>query len=188
MNIKKLKKLHLGCGSRYLPGYIHIDIDDYDHIDFNTSINDLNMFKNNSVNEIYSSHALEYFDIFEVEHVLEEWKRVLCSGGLLRIAVPDFANLNKVYQQTKDIKNVIGPIMGRWPISDERIIFHKQIFDEDSLKKLLEKKGFINIQRWNFSDLQIIDPDYDDHSRAYFPHMDFENGIHLSLNIICEKP
>ena len=83
MNIKELKKLHLGCGNRYLPGYIHIDIDNYEHIDINSSINDLNMFKDNSVNEIYSSHSLEYFDIFEVEDVLEEWKRVLCSGGIL---------------------------------------------------------------------------------------------------------
>ena len=188
MNIKELKKLHLGCGNRYLPGYIHIDIDNYEHIDINSSINDLNMFKDNSVNEIYSSHSLEYFDIFEVEDVLEEWKRVLCSGGILRLAVPDFENLNKVYEKTKKIKNVIGPIMGRWPISNERILYHKQIFDEESLKNLLEKKGFIKIRRWDFGELRALDPNYDDHSRAYFPHMDFENGIHLSLNIISEKP
>ena len=30
-------------------------------------------------------------------------------------------------------------------------------------------------------------PDYDDHSQAYFPHMDKENGIHVSLNLECVK-
>ena len=28
---------------------------------------------------------------------------------------------------------------------------------------------------------------YDDHSQAYFPHMDKENGIHVSLNIQGQK-
>jgi predicted SAM-dependent methyltransferase len=27
-------KLHLGCGKRYIPGFIHIDLADYPHIDY----------------------------------------------------------------------------------------------------------------------------------------------------------
>ena len=30
-------------------------------------------------------------------------------------------------------------------------------------------------------------PDYDDHSQAYFPHMNKESGIHVSLNLSCIK-
>lgn len=181
-------KLHLGCGKRYLRGYTHVDIDEFDHIDINTSIDDLNMFDSNSVDEIYTSHALEYFDVNEILDVLKEWKRVLKPGGDLRIAVPDFENLNKVYLKTGEIGDVIGPIMGRWPISQDRIIYHKQIFDEKKLKSLLTSCGFVSISRWSFEDLLEIDENYDDHARAYFPHMDFSNGIHLSLNLICKKP
>lgn len=180
-------KLHLGCGKRYLTGFTHVDLDEYDHIDVNTSIDNLSMFESNSVDEIYSSHALEYFDVYEVLDVLNEWNRVLKQGGALRIAVPDFQNLTKVYLETGDIEKVIGPIVGRWPISQDRVIYHKQIFDEKKLSSILTSCGFEDISRWNFEDLLEIDKNYDDHSRAYYPHMDFLKGIHLSLNLICKK-
>ena len=46
---------------RYLPGYIHIDINKFDHVDFISSVDDLNMYENDTVDEIYA-HLLEYFD------------------------------------------------------------------------------------------------------------------------------
>jgi len=182
-----MKKLHLGCGKRYLPGYIHVDIDELDHVDVITTVENLSMFESNSIDEIYASHVLEYFDVVQVNDVLQEWYRVLKTKGKLRLAVPDFHNLVKLYTQTKDIRNVIGPIIGRWKISQNRTIFHKQIFDENSLKNLLNENGFGNTRFWKIEELQENDANYDDHSMAYFPHLDFENGIHLSLNLISEK-
>ncbi len=55
-------KLHLGCGQRFIEGYIHIDIDDFQHIDYKTSIDNLSMIENDSCDLIYASHVLEYFD------------------------------------------------------------------------------------------------------------------------------
>ncbi len=187
MNINKEKKLHLGCGERYLEGYIHVDINTFDHIDYLTKVDDLSMFENDSVNEIYASHVLEYFDIFESIDVLKEWKRVLIPGGELRLAVPDFNKLIKVYSQTQNIGDVIGPIIGRWELNNTEKIYHKQIFDEKSLTELLSKSGFKNINLWDWREFIKDHPGFDDHSQAYFPHMDKENGIHVSLNIVCEK-
>ena len=31
-------KLHLGCGKRYIPGYVHVDAVDYPHVDQVSSI------------------------------------------------------------------------------------------------------------------------------------------------------
>ena len=42
-------KLHLGCGKKYLPEYIHIDKDTEEHIDYSVNINDLSMFSDSSV-------------------------------------------------------------------------------------------------------------------------------------------
>ena len=74
-------KLHLGSGSRYLEGYLHVDIADYEHIDIKSSVDKLNTIDNDTVDEIYASHVLEYFDRNEVESVLNEWKRVLKKEG-----------------------------------------------------------------------------------------------------------
>ena len=89
-------KLHLGCGKRYIEGFTHIDLAKYDHIDFEMPVDKLNIFSNNSIDEIYASHVIEYFDRDKVKIVLEEWYRVLKPGGLLRLAVPNFNSLIKV--------------------------------------------------------------------------------------------
>ena len=65
---KKIMKLHLGCGERYLEGYTHIDLADFEHIDYKMPVDNLSIFENNSIDEIYASHVVEYFDRDEVNY------------------------------------------------------------------------------------------------------------------------
>ena len=46
-------------------------------------------FPDGSVDEIFSSHALEHLGKFDVARVLREWHRVLRPGGKLTVRVPD---------------------------------------------------------------------------------------------------
>ena len=180
-------KLHLGSGSRYLKGYLHVDIADYEHIDIKSSVDKLNTIDDDTVDEIYASHVLEYYDRNEVESVLNEWKRVLKKDGVLRIAVPNFETLIEVYQETDEIEKILGPLYGKWNLTDGSFIYHKTVYDKKSLTELLERIGFFDIKLWDWREVFKNNPDYDDHSQAYFPHMDKENGIHVSLNIQCKK-
>ena len=79
-------KLHLGCGKRYIPGFVHIDLVDYEHIDYHNSIDDLSLFEDNSVDLIYTCHVLEHFHRNRIPTVLNEWYRVLKINGTLRIS------------------------------------------------------------------------------------------------------
>ena len=89
-------KINMGCGWRnFGDDWIHIDGGDYDHLDY-TDITKLEL-KDESVDLIYASHVIEYFDAVEVEPLLLEWKRVLKKDGILRIAVPDFESIMKLY-------------------------------------------------------------------------------------------
>lgn len=186
-----MTKLHLGCGPRYIPGFIHVDLADFPHIDHKHDISDLPMFSDSSVDLIYCSHALEYFDRIEALQVLKEWYRVLKKNGVLRIAVPDFEAIVKVYQKYKDLEHqgILGPLYGRMVVNtgekNEKILYHKTVYDFDSLKKLLESVGFKNVKKYDWR--KTIHKDYDDYSQSYIPHMDKEHGILISLNVEATK-
>ena len=180
-------KLHLGSGKRYLEGYIHVDLSDHEHIDYKQSIDDLKIFEDNSVEEIYASHVFEYFDLEHAKVVLAEWKRVLIKGGILRLAVPDFDNLLKVYEKTSDIEKILGPLFGKWEITKENYSYHKVVYNNKLLTSILEEAGYKNVKQWDWRIVFRENKDYDDHSQAYFPHMDKENGIHVSLNLQAQK-
>jgi predicted SAM-dependent methyltransferase len=180
--------IHVGCWTRNIPGFINVDLVDLPHIHHKRNIDDLSVFEDNSADLIYSSHNFEYFDRVDAKRVLAEWRRVLKPGGLLRLAVPDFEKLIHIYQQTGDIHKILGPLFGRMGIhtsTGDQTIYHKTVYDFNSLKLLLEESGFGNVRRYDWR--ETIHRNYDDHSQAYFPHMDKENGILLSLNIETNK-
>jgi len=180
--------LHLGCGKRRLPGFVHVDLADFPHIDYRHDVRTLPMFADDSAALIYACHVLEYFDRVEVRDVLAEWRRVLEPGGTLRLAVPDFAALAEVYRATGDLALVHGPLFGRMEIATPegpRTVYHRTVYDEASLRATLEAAGLSNVRRWDWR--QTVHRDHDDFSQAYVPHMDKDRGRLISLNLEADK-
>lgn len=176
-------RVHLGCGERYIPYFdVHIDLADLPHINFKQDIRNLPMFSDEVVDLIYCSHALQYLDLYDVYFALKEWWRVLKKGGILRLAVPDFAGIVKVYQEYGTIME--GPIYGPM-LQGDKIIRHKVMYDFSSLRSILELVGFRDVKRYDWR--KTIHKDYDDFSQAYFPHMDKEGGVLVSLNVEATK-
>ena len=177
-------KIHMGCGKRdFGRGWFNIDGADFPHIHWHdaTSI----PFNNNSVDLIYCCHMLPFFDRQEVVPVLLEWKRVLNPGGILRLAVSDFETIAKLYSNGKySLSNFLGPMFGKWEMNG-KYVYEKTIYDYVSLKELLNSIGMRNIRRYN--QFETEHSQFDDHSFAFLPHMDFTNGICISLNVECDK-
>lgn len=63
--------------------------------------------------------------------------------------------------------------------------FHYQTYDFQRLKDLLQHAGFSEVERYDWRD--FLPEGYDDYSRSYLPHMDFEQGRLMSLNVIAKK-
>lgn len=175
-------KLHLGCGEKHIPGFVHVDIRDHPHIDFRVPVNALDFASDDSVDLIYASHVLEHFGRHELDQVLREWFRVLRKGGILRLAVPDFGAVSKRYQETGELGELIGLVCGG---QHNQYDFHKMIFDEKLLRERLRQTGFLSISRY---DWRNIDHAWlDDYSQAYLPHMDKQRGQLMSLNLEAVK-
>lgn len=178
-------KLHLGCGEKYLDGWIHIDLSHYPHIDYPShDIATLPMFEDNVISEIYAAHVFEYFSREKAIEVLKEWHRVLEFGGTLRLSVPDFQSLVSVYIQHGNLTLIHGLLFGNMKVENKEF-WHRTVYDEASLSTLLLATGFRSIYRWDWRD--FFPPDYDDYSAAYIPHMDFEHGTLVSLNLVGVK-
>ena len=87
----------------------------------------------------------------------------------------------KIYSKNKDLSQLIGFLSGG---QKDEYDFHYINFDIHILEKILNACGFDDIQKYNSHDFL---GDNDDYSKAYIPHMDFEKGELMSLNIICKK-
>lgn len=182
-------QLHLGCGRRFIPGFIHVDVADAPHIDHVNDISTLPMFGDGSVDVIYCCHAFEYFDRVEARRVLEEWRRVLRPGGVLRLAVPDFEALVEVYRRHDDLSLIAGPLFGRIAVHTphgDKVLYHRTTYDFRTLCQTLESAGFDNVRRYDWR--ETVHKDHDDFSQAYVPHMDKQNGLLISLNVEAENP
>lgn len=176
-------KLHLGCGKRHIPGFVHVDAIPFPHVDYVRDVTDLSCFETDSCDLIYACHLVEHFPRNGVDEVLKEWQRVLRPGGVLRIAVPDLEATCEVYSQTKNLALVIGPLYGR---QDHPHNFHYNVFDFATAKRVLEGIGFVDVRLWDWRKTEHAE--IDDLSQAYIPHMDKENGRLISLNVECTKP
>lgn len=175
-------KLHLGCGEKYIEGFVHIDMLEYEHIDHKSSLEELNFIESNSVEYIYASHVLEHFSRDSIEQVLSEWLRVLQPCGVLRVAVPDFQAITSRYQMTGNLEELLGLLIGG---QKDKYDWHGMVFDFNLLCSYLKKVGFKHVTRYDWRLTEHAD--LDDYSQAYLPHMDKETGQLMSLNVEAIK-
>jgi|TARA_B100000902_G_scaffold368748_1_gene392340 predicted SAM-dependent methyltransferase len=175
-------KLNVGCGERDFGGdWIHIDGHKFSHV--NSDDIWLKEYQNDIVDLLYTSHFIAYFDREEIVTLLKRWREVIKPGGKLRIATPDFKQIafnTNIYS----LDNFVGPLYGKWNMNGE-YIYHKTVYDFGSLKKLLLSVGFKDVKRYDWR--ETSHSEFDDHSQAYLPHMDKENGTLISLNMECVK-
>jgi predicted SAM-dependent methyltransferase len=179
-----LMKFNIGCGKRNFGNdWIHVDGGNYNHL--NSSDIFISTYEDNSADLIYASHLIEYFNRDEVLPLLRRWKEVLKPNGVLRLAVPNFEIFAKLYIKGEySLDSFLGPLYGKMEMV-ENTIYHKTTYDFTSLKKLLKTIGMKEIKKYDWR--QTEHSEFDDHSQAYLPHMNKENGLLMSLNVECIK-
>ena len=103
-------------------------------------------------------------------------------GGILRLAVPDFEAVVEEYLNSKNLDRLQSFLHGGHKYEQD---YHYQTYDFIRLSNILKKAGFSKVETYDWK--EFLPPDYDDYSRSYLPHMDFEHGRLMSLNVIATK-
>lgn len=83
-------KLHLGCGTKKLEGWINIDSVEACKPDLVHDISQPLPYDDQTADEVLAEDLLEHFDKYLRYVVFYEWVRVLKVGGTLTLQVPDF--------------------------------------------------------------------------------------------------
>lgn len=140
-------KIHLGAGPINIQGWVSVDARQAPHIHLRSEGFALNEFANGTISEIYMCHVLEHFSFEEVSEILRNFHKKLKVDGVLRLSVPDFDRLVRVYQANgNNLELIKFALMGG---QDYAHNFHKCVFNHDALAELLAACGFEHMTEWN---------------------------------------
>ena len=155
-------KLHLGCGSVILDGWVNIDAEPYKNKVVAMKLPaGLKKFKNDSARYIYVSHLLEHLEYrTEALELVRECHRVLIPGGILRIVVPGIERIIRAYvNNDEDFFKVQKELHPSWCATKlEHLMYalqqdgeHKYGYDFETISKLFSQGGFKKITNSDYN-------------------------------------
>ncbi len=152
-------KLHLGCGSRRVDGWLNLDMNRKG--DLTLDLREPLPFAEGSATAVYSEHTLEHFyREHDAPNLLKECHRVLVPGGLVRVTVPDSETYLQYYMgnlpqdEAETLKRSHLRFGGtRMDVVNSAFRWkhqHHYMYDFETLEDLLEEAGFVEIVRRDF--------------------------------------
>ncbi len=172
--------LNLGCGNRIVSRYINADMFygfkflREDKLDLQWQLDLRYKLSCNSdiFDGIYSEHTLEHLYPNQAQNLLLELHRVMKSGSIIRITVPDIEKYVDFY--SANYKNLdIDRFNEKYCSGCSAIrnitqnYFHVSTWNLQELKKYLKNAGFIDIKRMSYGKTQDERLRLDLESRAY---------------------
>ncbi len=146
-------KLHLACGGDRWQDFVNVDLYPESEGSTDTSrigcvadvfadIRELGL-PDNSVDEIFCSHALEHFPRWVGAELLADWLRMLKKGGRLHLETPDFWRSVLWLFHPRRQKRKLGRDMfygNQWDELDYET--HRYLWTARELKEILVLVGF----------------------------------------------
>ncbi len=142
-----LMRLNWGCGGQGEPGWVNSDLKEGPGIDLTCDIRDGLPVDDETFDYVVSVHALSMLPYPAVVDALQELRRVLRPGGVLRLVLPDLDKGIDAYRRGDATYFLV-------PDSDERTLSGKAIvhllwygwstllFTEEFAIDLLDRAGF----------------------------------------------
>lgn len=166
------RRLHLGCGTNLLPGWLNTDSSRNDSPTLYLDVTERMPLPDASIDYILAEHIIEHIDRHDAEFMLRECHRVLRPNGVLRVGTPDLPKYLALYAGTPDEigRECIREIGDRWikpgfhraakyapaagncgPVYVVNDIFlnyeHRFIYDQALLQAMMQDAGFTTCLR-----------------------------------------
>ena len=89
-------RLHLGAGTHRPPGWVNVDVLGMSP-DLHWDLRRRLPFPDGAADAVFLEHVLEHFALAAGLDLLDECRRVLAPGGIVRVGVPDFGRYLESY-------------------------------------------------------------------------------------------
>ncbi len=179
-------KLHVGCGTRRVEGWLNVDVVGSEH-DIDLAAGNL-PWQDNSFRVITAQQVVEHLELNdELIPLLRELKRIATINGEIWLSCPDMAKVCQAYIDNRGTDMVVDR-QQRWsrfslngaPTQQMvNVLFHqdgqhKNLYDFELLKWALEQAGFVDIRR-------TCEDEFIDH----FPEFPRRNDDYHSLYVVA---
>ncbi|HZO58288.1 MAG TPA: methyltransferase domain-containing protein [Solirubrobacterales bacterium] len=149
------RRLNWGCGEWAQPGWINSDIKENEGVDIVADIRDGLPIDSDSIEYAVSIHSLPELPFTELVPALEELRRVLKPGGVLRLALPDLdkgidAYLRKDSSYFKVPDKDAKSVGAKFATQMIWYGYSRSLFTHEFAHELLEKAGFSHVHHCSF--------------------------------------
>lgn len=146
-------RLHLGCGTVKLSGWINVDGDYMSH-DPEVAIHNITQrfpLEDNTVDQILTVHVIEHLSRQFVMPMFQEFYRICRPGGSVAMEWPDLLKMCQEVVNNPDCfwthdkrltKRTLSGIYGDSARYPDPVMLHKWGYSAESMSRLLREAGF----------------------------------------------
>ena len=151
----EVRRLNWGCGDWAMPGWINSDIKAEPGVDIVADIRDGLPLESDSIDYAVAHHALPEIPFSEIVSALEELRRVLKPGGVLRLGLPDLDKGIEAYHR-KDTKYFKVPDKDAKTLGGKFVTqmiwygYSRSLFTHEFIEEQLEKAGFSRVDHCSY--------------------------------------
>jgi predicted SAM-dependent methyltransferase len=167
--LKRVDSIHVGCGDRFVKGWLNVGLFPENRVPYGCVLEKegalvLNFdvtrglpVSEGQITHVYASHFMEHLTFADGVQFLERCRRMMKSGGIIRLTFPDLELWIRKYAENDTgffekyrsiyLKDGQARTKGQVFMSQVHGFGHQWNYDFEGMRGILEKAGFSEVVR-----------------------------------------
>ena len=152
-----MRRLNWGCGAAGVPGWVNSDVKEGPGVDISCDVRGGLPLPDDTFDYIVAIHALPEIPYDDLVRTLEELRRVLRTGGTLRLALPDIDKGIDAYRRgDRDYflipDDAVERLGSKFAVQMVWFGYARSFFTKDYIEELLAKASFSTVRQCAFKE------------------------------------